>query len=155
MPLEIEHKYLINQEKWQHVIPERTVEMAQAYMVSESEKTIRIRIAGEQAYLTIKGKSKGATRAEFEYEIPKNEAQELIDQFCSEIVKKRRHFVVFNGKTWEIDEFLDKNQGLIVAEIELDAEDEFYEKPEWVTKDVTHDYRYTNSQLAKLPFCDW
>jgi adenylate cyclase len=155
MPIEIEHKYLIDLEKWKEVIPDQSIEMAQAYMVSEADKTIRVRIAGEKAYLTIKGKSHGASRAEFEYEIPRNEGEQLIKQFCAKIVKKRRHLVVFNSKTWEVDEFLDKNKGLFVAEIELNSEDEKYLKPAWVKENVTSDFKYTNSQLAKHPFCEW
>jgi len=155
MPIEIEHKYLVDKIKWQEIKADRSVEMIQAYMVSEADKTIRVRIAGEEAFLTIKGKTKGASRAEFEYEIPVDEAKELIEKFCTKTVEKRRFYVVFRGKTWEIDVFSGKNEGLIVAEIELDSETEQYDKPDWVTKEVTSDFKYTNSQLAKHPFCEW
>lgn len=155
MPVEIEHKYLVDKAKWQEVQADNSVEMTQAYMVSEANKTIRVRTADKLAFLTIKGKTQGASRAEFEYEIPVNEANELIEQFCTKTVKKRRFYVAFKGKTWEIDVFSDKNEGLIVAEVELDSEMERYEKPDWVTIEVTSDFKYTNSQLAKHPFCDW
>lgn len=155
MPIEIEHKYLVNHEAWASVNSERSSVMKQAYMQSDPDKTIRVRIAGNTGFLTIKGKSRNASRAEYEYEIPLSEAEELMAQFCNNVVEKVRHYVLFAGKTWEVDIFGGANAGLIVAEIELGSEHEAYDKPHWVGENVTFDPRYTNASLAKKPYSAW
>ncbi len=109
----------------------------------------------EQAWLTIKGASVGATRAEYEYAIPVSEAQEMLDTLCDNVVDKTRYVSEVAGHTWEVDEFYDLNDGLIVAEIELDSEDESFVLPSWVGKEVTSDSRYYNSSLSTSPFTSW
>lgn len=155
MALEIEHKYLVKPEAWAKVIPYKSVALQQAYLLTDPEKTIRVRTMNDSAYMTIKGKSQGATRLEYEYEIPLNDARELIRNFSSHLVEKIRHYVVFEGKTWEVDEFKGHNEGLLVAEIELKAEDEHYLLPDWADNNVTDDPRYANSNLSINPFKSW
>lgn len=155
MALEIEHKYLVKPEAWAEVAPLRSVALKQAYLSTDPEKTIRVRTMNGSAYITIKGKSRGAVRAEYEYEIPLADAQELIRHFGSMPVEKTRHYVEFEGKTWEVDEFEGSNEGLLIAEIELSSEEEAYALPGWAGADVTHDQRYANSNLSIKPFKSW
>lgn len=155
MNLEIERKFLIDKTLWQQVKPEKSAFMKQAYLSVDPAKTIRIRIAGETGFLTIKGLSKGISRQEFEYEIPVSDANQLINDFTSEAIEKIRHYVTFENKLWEVDEFKGANEGLMVAEIELQSEAEKFEKPEWVLDDVTSDQRYANSSLSQNPFKNW
>jgi adenylate cyclase len=155
MGLEIERKFLVDKTLWQQVKPEKSVFMKQAYLSVDPAKTIRIRVAGEKAFLTIKGLSKGISRLEFEYELPVTDANQLIDDLTSEAVEKIRHYVTFENKLWEVDEFKGLNDGLMVAEIELQSETEDFEKPDWVLKDVTSDRRYANSSLSQNPFKNW
>ncbi len=114
-----------------------------------------LRIAGQTAQLTVKSLQTGATRAEFEYEIPVDDAREMLKLCELSIIEKKRYIVPFAGFTWEVDEFLGDNQGLIVAEIELQAEDQHFETPEWIGQEVTDDPRYFNARLAKTPFKRW
>ncbi|MBS1634930.1 MAG: CYTH domain-containing protein [Bacteroidetes bacterium] len=155
MAIEIEHKYLVDMNLWKLVKPEKSVDIKQAYLLTDPDKTIRVRTKGAQGYITIKGRAVASSRPEFEYEIPLEDAHELIRYFCTNLVEKTRHLVTFEGKTWEVDEFHGANNGLMVAEIELNAEDEVYAKPAWVGNNVTADSRYANSQLAVKPFMSW
>jgi adenylate cyclase len=155
MATEIEHKYLVNTDIWKNIIPDKSVEIRQAYLQTDPEKTIRIRTKGKSGFITIKGKTVGASRLEFEYEIPIADANELINKFCSNLIEKTRHIVIHDNKTWEVDEFKGLNEGLIVAEIELTSEDEKYLIPNWVDKNVTDDLRYANSNLTIKPFKTW
>jgi adenylate cyclase len=153
--VEIEHKYLVIQELWVKENPHHSIEIKQAYIFSDPTKTIRVRTHDEKGYITIKGKSTGASRPEFEYEIPFSEAEELIKNFCSDVIEKTRHYITFANNLWEVDEFHGKNKGLIIAEIELKNETEPYSKPVWIGKDVTLDSRYFNSNLCRYPFSGW
>ena len=153
--IEIEYKYLVDKLLWGLVDPQKQYEIKQAYMHSDPEKTIRVRTKGERGFITIKGKTIGSSRAEYEYEIPYADAVTLIDQFCAQCIEKIRYEVIVNGKRWEVDVFSGKNEGLIVAEIELLNEDEHYSKPNWATENVTSDIRFANSNLAKKPFSSW
>lgn len=155
MAVEIEHKYLVKREAWAKAVPHKSVSLQQAYLLADPEKTIRVRIMDSSAYMTIKGKSQGASRLEYEYEIPLNDALELIRNFSSNLVEKVRHYVAFEGKTWEVDEFKGANEGLLVAEIELGSGEESYVLPEWAERNVTHDQRYANSNLSIKPFSTW
>ena len=155
MPVEIEHKYLVNLDRWKEVSPDSSTPISQAYIHTEPGKSVRVRTKGEKAFLTIKGKGSGASQFEFEYEIPVDHAHTLIDKFCEAVIEKVRHEIVHEGKLWEVDEFLGKNKGLWVAEIELSSEGESYEHPDWVEEEVTNDHRYKNSSLSKNPFCNW
>jgi len=155
MGIEIEKKFLVNKEKWSQVTKEKRSLYRQGYIVSDPEKTIRVRVTDIAAFLTIKGLTVGASRAEFEYSIPVDEAQQLLDGFCDSVVSKIRYFITYDNKLWEVDEFLDDNEGLMVAEIELGSEDEVFSLPEWVGKEVTSEKKYSNSNLAKRPYRSW
>jgi CYTH domain-containing protein len=155
MGIEIERKFLVNKEKWNQVIKKEKSIFRQGYIVSDPEKTIRVRLTDQEGFLTIKGLSVGASRAEYEYKIPKEEAQELLDRFCDSEVSKIRYFITHDNKLWEVDEFLGQNEGLIVAEIELTSEDESFSLPNWVGKEVTDEKKYSNSNLAINPYINW
>ena len=155
MPIEIEHKYLVRKDLWYAIQKPAGTEIRQGYLLSDEGKTIRVRIAGTKAYLTIKGPSVDASRAEFEYEIPVKEAEELLRLFAGNVIEKIRYTIGLLGKTWEVDEFFGKNEGLILAEIELQSPEEIYKKPAWLGDDVTNDPRYYNAYLAEHPFNDW
>ena len=155
MGKEIERKFLVNHKEWQDLDKPEGKQLRQGYILTDPNKTIRIRIANEQAWLTIKGISVGASRLEFEYEIPLEEATELLDNFSENELEKTRHEITYAGKLWEVDVFSGDNDGLIVAEIELESEDEQFELPDWVAEEVTHEKKYYNSNLTKHPFKDW
>jgi CYTH domain-containing protein len=152
MPMEIERKFLVSGTGWRR---DRGTLCRQGYLNHDKERTVRIRIADQQAFLTIKGISRGASRIEFEYEIPREDAEQLL-KFCAGcVIQKIRHTVMHKGSLWEVDEFLGDNQGLIMAEIELDSEDQPFEKPSWLGQEVTTDPRYANSNLSLNPFQQW
>ena len=155
MAIETEHKYLVNESDWNKIVPEKSLPVKQAYLFASEDKTIRLRQIGEKAFITIKGKTQGASRPEYEYEIPLTDALEMIEQFCSKLIEKTRHFVNYKNKTWEVDVFEGLNKGLIIAEIELESENEHYELPAWLGQNVTSDYRYANSNLSVNPFTNW
>lgn len=155
MPEEIERKYLVNLEKWKQADKPAGEHYRQGYLVTEPNKTIRVRVTDTKGFLTIKGISVGATRAEYEYEIPVTEAKELLDKFAVSELSKTRYKITFNSKVWEVDEFLGANEGLFVAEIELTSEAEKVELPEWVAEEVTADARYYNSNLTINPYKSW
>jgi len=155
MGKEIERKFLLHLEEWKKLIKPAGKHLRQGYISNNPEKTIRIRIAEKQAWLTIKGITIGASRLEYEYEIPLNEAAELLDNFCESELEKIRYEIDYVGKTWEIDVFFGDNDGLIVAEIELLSEDEHFERPIWIAAEVTADKRYYNANLTTHPFKDW
>ena len=114
-----------------------------------------MRVTDAAGFLTIKGATTGACRLEYEYEIPKQEAIELLDQFAETSLTKYRYFIPYKSKTWEVDAFLAENEGLLVAEIELKSEDEQFEKPEWLGEEVTGQQKYYNAQLAVNPYKNW
>lgn len=155
MPIETEHKYLVNKERWSKIIPQQSYEISQGYLYSDKEKTIRVRTKGEKGFITVKGKTVNASRLEYEYEIPLNEAKEMVNTLCGNVIEKTRHILSFEGKIWEVDEFKGLNAGLMVAEIELTHEDEEYHLPDWIEKNVTDDIRFANSNLAIKPFSLW
>lgn len=155
MGLEIERKFLVKGDYKKDVLSETRI--VQAYLSSVAERTVRIRIRGEKALITIKGKGNqsGTTRFEWEKEIPTDEAEELLKICEPGIIDKTRYLVKVGFHTFEVDVFYGENQGLVLAEIELSDEDEKYEKPEWLGEEVTGDNRYYNAALAKLPFSKW
>ena len=155
MGQEIERKYLIDKAKWINVVKPKGQIIRQGYISTNPKKIIRIRLVDKIAFLTIKGLSVGATRLEYEYEIPSEDAIELLDNFSETELSKVRYKLVYSGKTWEVDEFLGDNTGLLIAEIELTSEDELFEHPGWLLNEVTGDERYYNSNLANKPFKDW
>ena len=153
MPLEIERKFLVVSDDYK--INSKSVDIKQAYLSVCQNMAIRVRIEGIQASLNIKSKKTERTNHEFEYIIPLDETQSLIKMSPYHIIEKTRYIVEYEGKIWEVDEFHSSNKGLTVAEIELDEENELFTKPPWLEKEVTADYRYLNSNLAKNPFCSW
>ena len=154
MGVEIERKFLVTGEAWR-VLAEPVL-LRQGYLSLDPERTVRVRIDGERAFLTIKGKSRGATRGEWEYPIPVLDAAELLDTLCQQpLVEKIRHRIALGPHTWEVDEFLGANAGLVVAEIELASEEEAFDKPDWIGQEVTGDKRYYNSSLIRFPFSQW
>lgn len=153
MAIEIERKFLVLNPDF--LKGRQGTEYKQGYLNREGA-TVRVRIAGENAFLTIKGKSDGISRLEYEYAIPRTEANEMLANLCAlPPIEKTRYLIDFAGKCWEVDVFHGANKGLIVAEIELNDVDEHFEKPDWLGEEVSHDPRYFNSQLASNPFCTW
>jgi adenylate cyclase len=156
MGVEIERKFLVNHCKWAEVRQQAThTAYKQGYIIATPERTVRVRVAGIQGFLTIKGKTNGMSRAEFEYEIPLNDALALLKLCTGPLVEKIRCKITFAGKLWEVDEFEEDNIGLILAEVELNAETEPIDLPEWIEKEVTGDKRYYNSYLSRNPFNTW
>lgn len=155
MNQEIERKFLVDKNLWNKIDKPKGKKIIQAYLLNDPEKTIRVRVKGDKGFLTIKGKQKGITRSEFEYEIPLTEAEKIISQFGENIIDKTRYEIQIESHLWEVDVFYRDNEGLIVAEIELDSEDEKFIKPEWVLKDVSEEVEYFNSNLSIKPFKNW
>jgi adenylate cyclase len=155
MGQEIERKFLVDIDKWRQLDKPKGEHYRQGYLVSEPNKTIRVRQTNEKGFLTIKGITIGATRPEYEYEIPINDAKELLEHFSISELSKIRYKINFDNKTWEIDEFLGDNDGLIIAEIELTSEDEKFLIPEWVEIEVTEQEKYYNSNLTVEPYKNW
>ena len=156
MAVEIERKFLVAdtsaQAAWRAV---PAVAYRQGYLNRDKTRTVRVRIAGDAAFLTIKGVSVGATRAEFEYAIPVVDAQALLALCDGPLIEKTRHLLVYQGMTWEVDDFAGDNAGLVVAEVELHSEVQAFEKPSWLGDEVTQDARYFNSNLASHPYAQW
>jgi CYTH domain-containing protein len=154
MGKEIERKFLVRGEAWKSLA--RGTAYRQGYLNSAKERTVRIRTIADRAFLTIKGLKVGATRVEYEYEIPPADCNAMLDTLAEKpLIEKNRYKVPFGGFTWEIDEFYGDNQGLVVAEVELDSEGQNFEKPEWIGLEVTSDPRYFNSNLIKHPYKRW
>ena len=155
MALEIERKFLLRSEAWRALARSRVL-MRQGYLSSNNHSSIRVRIAGDDAWLNLKAKRSTRTRLEFEYPIPRDDADEILRDLCSgPLVEKYRHEILAGPHVWEIDEFLGDNAGLIVAEIELGSEDEPFDRPQWLGAEVTEDERYYNFNLAKRPYREW
>lgn len=152
MPVEIERKFLVNGNSWRNG---QGIRICQGYLNRDKERTVRVRLSGEKAFLTIKGMNSGATRAEYEYEIPVSHAEALLKICDGPVLEKNRYTVDYNGLIWEVDEFLGENEGLIVAEVELKSEDQSFDRPDWVGQEVTDDPRYYNSNLCAHPFSKW
>jgi adenylate cyclase len=152
MGIEIERKFLVVGDAWRGA-PAKVY--AQGYLNRDKQRTVRVRVVEDAAWLTVKGASAGATRAEFEYPIPVADALEMLALCDGPLIRKTRRVVVHAGATWEIDEFEGDNAGLVVAEIELASEDTAFEPPPWLGAEVTHDARYFNSNLAAEPYSTW
>jgi adenylate cyclase len=151
---EIERKFLVDDMTWR--ASAQGIRFRQGFLSTIPERTVRIRVAGPKAWITVKGKTVGARRAEFEYEVPAADAEEMLDTLCMRpLIEKVRYRLTFGLHTWEIDVFEDENAGLVIAEIELRSEDEIFEKPAWLGSEVTDDPRYFNSNLVAHPYCNW
>lgn len=155
MPLEIERKFLVHSDLWNALKKPQGNRIVQSYLSFTPESTVRIRIKGEQAFLTIKGKSKGISRPEYEYPIPIADVQNMIQNMNLDYIDKIRYEIKIKNHIWEVDVFSGKNNGLILAEIELGSEDESFEKPDWIAQEVSHDPRYFNSNLLLHPIESW
>lgn len=154
MGVEIERKFLPCSDHWRSL--GQPVLLRQGYLSSNPGRVVRVRIEDTQAWLTVKGKSVGASRGEWEYPIPLLDAAELLEQLCEQpIIEKYRRRIEFDAMVWEVDEFLGANAGLVVAEIELCSEDQAFAKPDWIGVEVTDDARYYNSSLVKHPYSSW
>lgn len=153
MAKEIERKFLVNGEEWKQF---SSVEIRQGYLCTDKHRTVRVRSKSGKAYLTIKGITEGASRDEFEYEIPFEDGSYMLDNICQRpLIEKRRYIIHIDNKVWEVDEFFGDNSGLVVAEIELSSEKEEFGKPNWIGEEITHDARYFNANLIQRPFSQW
>ncbi|HEX8955628.1 MAG TPA: CYTH domain-containing protein [Burkholderiaceae bacterium] len=153
MGREIERKFLVRGTDWKQGAS--VTVMRQGYLSTDPGRVVRVRVEGDQAALTIKGKSVGAVRGEWEYAIPVADAEELLALCQRPLIEKSRYRVEHGGMLWEIDEFRGDNAGLVVAEIELESEGQAFEKPHWAAEEVTQDARYYNSNLLRHPYKDW
>lgn len=154
MAKEIERKFLVkNDPAWGDI---QGIDIRQGYLCNSVARTVRVRISGTKGYLTVKGKTIGATRAEYEYGIPLEDAEMMLDNLCQRpLIEKIRRRVEHQGMLWEVDEFSGENSGLVVAEVELDDEKQTFTKPTWITEEVTEDPRYYNANLVSTPFQQW
>lgn len=152
MGVEIERKFLVK-EGWQPT--GESVSIKQGYLPGTGPMLVRIRLEDQRALLTLKGRTEGVTRSEYEYEIPVQDAQELLLRCRKKVVEKTRYFVIHGDYTWEVDVFAGANKGLVVAELELSDEDEAFDRPDWLGAEVSSDARYYNSNLAEHPFSEW
>ncbi len=146
MGKETEHKYLVISDSFKKMA-ERSETLAQGYLSRTPERTVRVRVKGDKGYLTVKGKNEGDTRLEFEYEVPVEDAREMLELCEGEIVEKIRYFVPYKGRVWEVDCFEGDLKGIVVAEVELPYQGCGYERPDFVGEEVTGDPRWYNSQL--------
>ena len=153
MPVEIERKFLVLGKDWKDGAASRVYK--QGYLSQDTARNVRVRLAGEQAFLTIKGIAQGISRQEFEYPIPPEDAKQLLTLCVPTIITKTRYFIDTRDRRWEVDEFHGDNEGLVIAETELQNENEAVALPPWVGREVSHDPRYFNAALAQTPFCQW
>jgi len=152
MGVEIERKFLVTGDAWRTVEP---VRLRQGYLNTDKSRTVRVRIAESKAYLTIKGITTNVSRSEFEYPIPLEDAEALLLLCSDSIIDKQRYTLPIGDVTWEIDEFSGANKGLVVAEVELESENQALTLPDWVGEEVSGDSQYYNSSLATAPFSVW
>lgn len=154
MAIEIERKFLVKGEQWRTLAVGKVYR--QGYIATHNGTTVRVRLVGNQGYLTLKGFRIGVSRAEYEYPIPAADAQEMLDNLCDRpLIEKIRYTIQWAGLIWEIDEFTGDNQGLILAEVELTAESQIIELPDWIDQEVSDDSRYYNVNLVRYPFSQW
>jgi len=154
MGKEIERKFLVKDETYKTLV-ERIL-YYQGFLNTSKERVVRVRVVGDKSFLTIKGLSKGATRTEFEYEIPVEDAKIMLEELCEKpIIIKYRYNIQIGDLLWEVDEFKAENEGLVIAEIELHDEFQNFVKPNWIGEEVTEDPKYYNANLIKHPFGSW
>lgn len=154
MGTEIERKFLMKNEEWRGLA--EGVLYRQGYLNTSKGRTVRVRTIADTAFLTIKGPSVNGKRLEYEYEIPVEDAKEMLEKLAvTSVIEKYRHKIEYEGFIWEVDEFLGENKGLIFAEIELDHIDQSFSSPPWIGEEVTDDSRFYNSNLSQTPFSSW
>jgi adenylate cyclase len=155
MAIEIERKFRVASDGWRAQVSASTL-LRQGYLANTTRASVRVRLAGQSGWLSVKAMTRAIARAEYEVEIPASDANEMLDRLCEgPLIEKWRHIVVCQGSRWEIDEFLGENAGLTIAELELDSEDEVFVRPPWLGDEVTHDERYYNFRLAQRPYRHW
>ncbi len=155
MGTEIERRFLVSGPEWRPLVVS-SHPCEQGYVAGGGKASVRVRLMDRQGYLTLKGSRSGISRPEFEYPIPAGEARELLELFCGEArIRKVRHRLVHRGRRWEIDEFEGRNQGLVLAEVELESPGQSVELPEWIGREVSHEARYYNARLCSRPWKDW
>ena len=154
MAKEIEKKFLVRGDAWRgKAVGKR---YRQGYLSLVKERTVRVRTVDDKGFITVKGLSVGASRSEYEYEIPVTDANEMLDRLCERpLIEKTRYRIPGAGVVWEVDEFAGENRGLIVAEVELEREDQTLTVPEWIGREVTDDPRYYNANLVAHPYSRW
>lgn len=153
MGIEIEKKFLLKNDSWRKGA---SGELYRQGYIMRGPVVVRIRTAGAKGFITIKGELKSISRPEYEYSIPFEEANEMLDAFCEKpLIEKTRYKVFYAGRKWEIDEFHGENQGLLFAELEIENENAVFEMPDWIGEEVTQDRRYYNSNLVKNPYKNW
>lgn len=154
MAIEIERKFLVDPQGAWRTAP--STRYRQGYLSTAKERTVRVRTVADRGYLTVKGITQGATRREYEYRIPREDVEQMLDELCEKpLIEKNRYKLDHEGLVWEIDEFFGDNRGLILAEVELSAKDQAFERPDWVREEVTEDPRYYNANLIMHPFTRW
>lgn len=146
---EIEYKYLVNEEKWNNLHKPTPSYIVQGFLAKSKDITIRIRIKNKHAFLTIKGKTVGITRSEFEYEIPVSDAEQMLSEFTEKVIRKNRYVIIHENRSWEVDVFEGQLEGLIMAELEVNSENEKFNLPNWATENVSEDDRYYNAVLIE------
>ncbi|QGU33171.1 CYTH domain-containing protein [Thermochromatium tepidum] len=155
MAIEIERKFLVVGEAWRDQVEDET-RLVQGYLTEDAHITVRVRIRGDTAWLSLKGKTQGICRLEFEYPIPIDDAETLLRELAvSPLIEKTRYRVRHAGHLWELDVFAGANAGLVLAELELKDLDETFVRPDWLGAEVSNDPRYFNVNLARHPYCDW
>ncbi len=155
MGIEIERKFLVKNDDWKADV-QRSEPFRQGYLLNDKDVSVRVRLTDNGAQLTIKGATSGLSRTEYEYPISTEDAEHLLDELCTPpLIEKTRHWLQHGAHTWEIDVFEGDNQGLVVAEVELDAADESIDLPDWLGEDVSNDPRYLNASLVKHPYSQW
>jgi CYTH domain-containing protein len=155
MGIEMERKFLVSRNTWETPGLEG-IPMRQGYLSGTPDCTVRVRLAGDRGFLTVKGRTRGVSRAEYEYLIPARDAEEMLATLCrGGLIEKTRYEVLHRGALWVVDRFHGDNQGLVLAEIELDSPDQAVETPDWAGREVTGDPRYYNASLSRNPFAVW
>jgi adenylate cyclase len=154
MGTEIERKFLVRDESWRAAAA-GSLRLCQGYVAIDGQTTVRVRTDGEAAWLTVKGPQAGLARAEFEYRIPREDAEALFGLCGGRFVEKIRHHVTVGRHVWEVDEYSGANAGLVVAEVELGRPDEAFVKPDWLGDEVSDDLRYLNASLSLRPYGSW
>jgi len=154
MAIEIERKFLVKDDQWRTL--GQGMLYRQGYIATQNLTTVRVRLVGDQGYLTIKGKTESFSRVEYEYPIPGSDAQEMLETLCDRpLIEKTRYRIECQGLVWEVDEFMGENEGLIIAEVELTDENQVLELPNWIGQEVTGDPKYYNANLVRHPFKQW
>ncbi len=154
MAIEIERKYLLANDEWRGLT--QGTSYRQGYVCNQKDKTVRIRTDGVKGILTIKGEGNGLARAEYEYRIPLDDANEILDTMCDDPpIEKTRYCIEYQGFIWEVDEFHGANNGLLIAEVELESEDQHAPIPHWIGEEVTGELRYYNAYLVQHPYSTW